>query len=391
MSGYIKAQELYYSEFLPNGIYAHYENNCVSLPIPDSLSQANAVPLVKNILTHELFYCKKLYIDSSEQKTIIINEILNPSSKFASWPVDLLSISVDSEKTDNVEPLYVRHFYCDKYHNSCEAEANYLLLFPYLEKDSSGRGGYEFYTSLDNWYKNESIKNRNYKNDKIKLICKNIAYAFSNLNKDGYTYFDFSLSRFMLQTDFSVMLEYSNLILGSYSRRIRAGKHLSVQYDSFPLDFMDPYIYIREYNESTNPQNTPKNLNQESQNYSLAAMLFFLMFGRKPYEGQRLMQNQDNIFDEVSHYAYLKNYYMKEENIHFIFDDTYDNPNLLNTDYTDMFAADINLWQECPENIRKLFNTALNRRSAFRDPYVSMPKPETWMKAFESIGWGIQK
>ena len=103
------------------------------------------------------------------------------------------------------------------------------------------------------------------------------------------------------------------------------------------------------------------------------------------------MQNQDDESNEVSHYAYLKNYYLKEENIHFIFDDSYENPNLLTDDYTDMFSRDIELWRNCPQELRELFLNALQRQSALRTPYTHAPEPGTWVHTFESLGWGNTK
>lgn len=391
MSDYINPNELYYSAVFPNGIYAHYVNDNISIPIPDSLTKTKITPTVRNILTHEVFFCKRIFIGSDAQKAILIREILNPSNNYASWPVDIIAIDEIDANTDNLVPAELRHLYCDEYHSTKEQKTNYALLFPYLKKDTSGRGGYAYYTPLDVWLRNEPLSQRTYKNDKIKRVCYNLAHVLSRINRDGYVYFDFSTSRFMLKSDLTVMPEYSNLLMEKTLNTKKYGKDLSAKYGLIPLDFVDPFIYFRHNSEQINSDSASKDFNLAAQNYSLAAMLFYLMFGRKPYEGHRLMQNRDDESDEVSHYAYLKNYYLKEENIHFIFDDSYENPNLLTDDYTDMFSGDIELWENCPKELKELFISALQRQSALRDPYTRAPKPGTWVHAFESLGWGGSK
>ena len=391
MSDYINPNELYYSAVFPNGIYAHYVNDNISIPIPDSLTKTKITPTVCNILTHEAFFCKRVFIGSDAQKTILIREILNPSNNFASWPVDIIAIDEEDANKDNLVPAGLRHLYCDEYHSIKEPKTNYALLFPYLKKDTSGRGGYAYYTPLDVWLRNEPLSQRTYRNDKIKRVCYNLAHVLSRINCDGYAYFDFSLSRFMLTSDLSVVPEYSNLLMDKTLSTKKCMKELSAKYGSFPLDFVDPFVYFRHNAEQIESEDLSKDFNLATQNYCFAAMLFYLMFGRKPYEGQRLMQNRDDATDEVSHYAYMKNYYLKKENIHFIFDDSYENPNLLIDDYTDMFSDDIELWKSCPLELRELFIGALQRQSALREPYARAPKPGIWVHAFEALGWGNTK
>ena len=387
LGNYIEPSKLYYSEIFPNGVYTHCENQVVPLPIPDTLNKVKNTQIVKNILTHKLFFCKKIY-SSSKQKDVLISEILYPSSHVASWPVDLIKIEkIDENK--HIDIVDLRHLYCDEYHNVQEYAANYILLFPYYENDSTCRGGYAYYTPLDAWLKNEPITQKNYKNNNIKRICVSIVHALNKVNKDGYTYFDFNLSRFMLKPDFTVVPEYTNLIMNKDLTNKKITKELSLQYGLIPLDFIEPFVYLSNSTQQSNGR-TEKTIlfNMSTQNYSLAAMLFYLMFGRKPYEGNRLMQNQDDIDDNVSHYAYLRNLYLKDENIHFIFDNSYDNPNLLTDEYTDMFATEIGLWNECPKELRKIFTNTLNRQNTLRESYVRAPKPDSWVHLFDSLGWG---
>lgn len=387
MSKYINPDELYYSEIFPNGIYAHYQNDNIPIPIPDLLAKIKTTPVVKNVLTHELFFCKKVYVGSDVQKDILIKEILNPCINYASWPVDLIRIDDNYGKKDNLVPSDLRHLYCDEYYDIKEPEFNFALLFPCLKKDASGRGGYAYYTPMDIWLKNLPLEERTYRNDKIKKICYNLAYVLMQTNREGYVYFDFSLSRFMLKSDLSVVPEYSNLLVDKISSEKNCTKDLSAEYGFIPLDFADPFIYFKHNGRNHELNRRTSGFNIATQNYCLAAMLFYLMFGRKPYEGYRLMQNQDVESDEVSHYAYLTNYYLKKENIHFIFDDSYENPNLLTDDYTDLFSRDIELWKNCPQRLRTLFISALQRQSALRTPLSLAPAPYTWVHSFKSLGW----
>lgn len=384
LSEYINPSEFYYSEIFPNGIYAHYAGECTYMPIPDSLSKTQTTPMVKNVLSHGLYFCKKVYISSDGQKKILISEILNPSTTLASWPVDLIRIDGKEENRDNFEPVDLKHLYCDEYHNIEEKPANYAILFPYEKRASSGRGGYAYYVSLDNWLKSVPINQRNYENNQIKKICLNICRAIADFNREGYLYFDFSLSRFMVLSDLKVVPEYTNLLMNKCSI-----KKLTAKYGLVPLDFVVPHLYFK-YNDGQNEsQRSPDDeFNIETQNYSLAAMLFYLMFGRKPYEGQRLMQNHDDESDPVKHYAYLKNFYLKDENIDFIFDDSHENQNLLVDDYTDIFSTDIRLWNECPKELQEMFGYVLQRQNALRDPYVRAPKADSWVDIFEKLGWG---
>lgn len=385
MIGYIDPKGLYYSEIFHSGIYAHCEGDVVSSPVPDTLNTT----IVKNILTNATFFCKKIHISSSEQKKILINEILHPGLSLASWPVDLISITGGAKKDDHIQPVSVAHRYSDNYHVSEEKNANYILLFPYNKRDLSGRGGYAYYTPLAVWLEKEPINQRNYNNDKIKKICFGIVRTLYELNKEGYAYYDFSLSRFMVRSDLSVVPEYTNLLSYECRKTKSDTKELTAKYGNIPLEYIEPFLYFRENEEHNNAEDVAGAFGFITQNYSLAAMLFDLMFARKPYEGQRLMQNQDDRFDEVGHYAYLKNLYLKNDNIHFIFDDTYNNPNLLSDRYTDMFSDDIKLWKACPAEIRELFVNALCRQNALREHDSLAPKPEDWIHTFERLKWGI--
>lgn len=389
MGTYIDSAELYYSEIFPNGIYAHFRDDGVALPIADSFSKTQTTSVVKNILSHELFYCKKIFLSSDEQKKIITSEILNPSSTLTSWPVDLVAIGDDTGNTDSYESLNLRHLYCDEYHSISVSQPNYILLFPYDKKDSSGRGGYAYYIPLDNWMKSVPLGQRNYKNDKIRKICRGICESIARFNREGYVYFDFHLSRFMVLPDLGVVPEYTNLLINKALGKKKNAKVLTAEYGNIPLEFVLPYAYFVDNNMKAAWESDNGNLfAMPAQNYSLAAMLFFLMFNRKPYEGQRLMQNQDDETDQVGHYAYLKNLYLQEENIDFIFDNTHDNPNLIIDDYADFFSNDIKLWNECDKEIKEMFIKSLKRKSAMKDQYVLAPNASSWVNLFEKLGWG---
>ncbi len=120
-----------------------------------------------------------------------------------------------------------------------------------------------------------------------------------------------------------------------------------------------------------------------TQNYSLAAMIAYLLMGRYAYDGPLLDGERDDT--PIYHYAKFNKYHKMP---FFVFDSSPQeraHGNALGTFSEDQEV--LRLWNELPESVRKLLEFTLTSTNALRQHEVHNPSPNTWMKVFSEEGW----
>lgn len=397
MTDYFGSNALFYSLIYSNGIY-EYNGDCVSLPVLSKyLKTEEKTPLLKNIVTGETYFLKKVKLAEplssahsiSQDLRYYFDIIRNPIQGFAEWPADI--IGLPGEISDGVPSL--RHFYDDSADKTEITDA--ALLFGYCLSSRPDNGGYPVFLTLDTWlYANFEDKAQmfDYNNQQVLSIAKKTVEKINEINKNKYLYFDFDFSRILLTTDYKLYFDFSNLMLhgknvSSDSNSGCSEYSLSVTNDDkrlLPLDFIEPYLFADYRSKNSNVIS----LDIRTQNYSLAAMIFYLLLGHKPYSGSRLLEHQES--DRSMHFAYLKQYYLEDANIDFIFDyKRKDNNNVPNDKSRIFFAREIELWEALPENIREMFLRALSGSSAYRrgedKRKTAFPTPADWLSALSAL------
>lgn len=142
---------------------------------------------------------------------------------------------------------------------------------------------------------------------------------------------------------------------------------------TYPVEFAEPAVV----------QGRQEYFDYRSQNYSMAAMFFYLMFGRHAYDGKLMDGYMDDT--EREHYEKFRDYHKMPV---FIFDPE-DDSNALGT-FADEQAI-LDLWTEVPEKLKYLFLRALRQENAERTGKDNTPLPEEWLNCFELLGWCVQE
>lgn len=281
-----------------------------------------------------------------------------PNKKYILWPCDLVAV-LDSEGQKKEEcELYVRQQY------SIE-EGHYYdsvgVLFPF--------GGYPVMENGNRYL--AKINEINWKNPKIQSMMAQIASSISNINKQGYIYLDFHFSRLFFCEDGELYLNYSNLLfVNSERKKMIKSKDNIIEQGSYPIEFAEPAIV----------QKIVDQFDYRSQNYSLAAMFFYLMFGRYAYDGKLLDGYSD--LNSREHYEKFRDYHKMPI---FIFDPE-DKSNALG-DFEEEQAI-ITLWNEAPNNIKDMLTKVLSQENSVRKNDTDInPTPEEWIACFKENVW----
>ena len=188
-----------------------------------------------------------------------------------------------------------------------------------------------------------------WKNKKIQQMAIEIARRIQSINESGYLYLDFHLSRLFFSQDGRLYLNFSNLIFPDRNKQQWAEEDFfDMEACSYPVEFAEPAIV----------QGKQKYFDYSSQNYSMAAMFFYLMFGRYAYEGRLMDGYVDD--SERAHYEKFRDYHKMPV---FIFEPE-DDSNALG-----LFADEqriVELWKDAAPALRDLFLRAMCQKTAVR-------------------------
>lgn len=354
------------NDLLLNYYTSDYTFLCPSLYHTGNPAMQGGSPLLTKVTASEADREKRYYIRAFEGTTDEIERytyiILNPAqAHLGLWPVDIVMIPEGQSKLTG---LPVAH----RYDNNTDADKGqrhkYALVFEYRELPKL--------ISASRWV------SRIDKHEKIRCIGRigmGITKCLQNLNKSGYALYDMHFSRFFFiekKATFegcevkkgTVFLDFSNLI---YPTGVIDSKKFtcSPNEKQYPLEFADPL-----YSNSIDSENTKAEFDLNTQNYSLAAMLFYLFIGINAYHNPNV---EDFNFTLEGHYE-KHNSFLKSPK--FVFS----SENMTVNEKEEYFVT----WGTLPENLRNLFKKALESYPG-ESTQFEVPTPSDWISAFQEL------
>lgn len=305
-----------YSFIYGNGIY---ELTGLMTENPMGGDMGLRSPVLRNVISGETYFVKRADLPYKKRKEFE-KRILSPThSKNILWPCDM----VDLYDMDIGCDLFVDHKYTDIQTPVDQRKGSVGLLFP-----SNGYPNLEFGERHI-----FSIEHLSWKNPQVRKIAYELVRAFEIINREGYVYADMNFSRFYFDEYERVYLDFSNLIVSMKDMMSPDAVDLcAVDIDNaeYPIEFAEPALYNKDF----------EYIDFNTQNYSLAAMLFYLFTGRYAYDGRLMSGYLDTSI--MNHYVKFKNY-MKLTKFVFDPEDTENEPaGFLGVEEV------IALWEEMP-------------------------------------------
>lgn len=360
--GYIQPGELLFSCIFGAGVYKE-TGQYVQDPIGGDNGKGYLSPLLKNVITGEEFYIKRLECNDFMHNRYRDRILKPPKRDHILWPADMIMLNSLQMDTCN---LFVAQEYSDASTQNVGQNGIYALVFPYA--------GYP--KRINAIRRLGEIGQQNWKNKSVRKIAVKILEAIDDINRCGYIYGDIHLSRIFFDERDDVYLNFSNLIYSyadTYSDE--AESICSLQANSYPIEFADPSIV----------QGKHRVIDFQAQNFSLCSLLFYLFFGRYAYDGKLLDDHRydgdDRDLSSPRHYIKFREYHKMPV---FIFDNM-DTQNELGA--FDEEQQVIDLWRECPADLKELFALTLRRNNAERTIHNDNPTPRTWLNCLYAIGW----
>lgn len=365
---YLNESELFFSVISGSGYY-RWTGKMVQDPLGGDGGKT-VCPLFANAKTGERFFARRVsgFGSQAGEKELIFlytSQINRPAPREEIlWPSDL--IRLEGEPAFSCDALVERRYMVGGESQAKEEAGALALLFPYGDFPALEDG--ERYLA--------SVGSLDWRNKKVQSLICQIAAAFDRLNRRQYLYLDIHMKRLFFKRDGSLFFDFSNLIFaGNFSGGMpmedllgKKGKKAALP-GAYPVEFAEPAVV-------SGKQET---LDANSQNYSLAALFFYLMFGRYPYEGKLMDGYSDQ--NEREHYEKFRDYHKMPV---FIFDPLDDSNRL--GDFAEEQAV-IELWNELPGELRTLFLKTLIQSNATREVKVSNPGPDQWLSCFKRMGW----
>lgn len=328
----------YHSLIFGKGIYRQVDQ----VQDPFERSGVSTCPLLVNEITDEQFYMKKYprgRRSLQHYESLILSQ---PLSHNFLWPVDMIRCMDQA---------------------SYDTNGDIEVLFPYDEYPYLINGRDRFH-SITDW---------SWKNKEIQTIAVNIVACLYELNQSGYLYGGLHLCKIFFTEDNYPIFDFSNSIFSN--KEIREGD-CDILLSDYTEESNCPII---DFAEPALMQGKIKKFDIETQNYSLCALLFYILFGRYAYDGRLLTGASDDTIKK--HYAKFMRYHQLPI---FIFDPE-NKENSLGT-----FDDELELvknWEDCPKQLKSVFIKTLERESAERNKKVENPTPSDWLGYFYELGW----
>ena len=352
-SQYYKEKELYFSCIYGSGIY-RWSGRLISDALNTEPEKQRTGPSVINVKTGEEFLVKRLAGTVSEMKVYQAKILNPPSAKVIVWPFDLIELSGDQQTQCN---LFVEREYSAKNELEENRKGTWGLLFPC--------NGYPVMISAQRYL--AQAGELSWKNPMMKKLVVELLKTMHSLNEHGYIYADIHLSRLFVAEGGSVHLDFSNLI--EWAESTRETERWAFQPGNYPMEFAEPAIIQKEHSK----------LDLQTQNYSICALLFYLCFGRHAYDGRLLTGYADD--NKQQRDIKFRDYHKMPV---FIFDSK-DAQNALGA-----FEEEeriIELWRQCPKELRELFEGTLKQSNAERRSSTENPTPKCWLDCVKHLGW----
>ena len=356
---YKSENDLFFSEVVGQGVYFLNEE---TMYLPDNLytDTPRAFPVFENYQTGEQFFAKKIRPFAHNRAYVrYARTMVDP--ELILWPCDVIELN----RPDGSEVNCGLEKYYDAFE---EPELTDVVWKAVLFPRNGCIPGRRVSDIVQGYVDSRQL---NYKNPNVVLLARRILEAFYKLNKKGYLYLEVSFDRFHMIENGNIYFDFSNLVYRTAdTTNIDRMNENKLAEKWFPVEFAEPAVIQGKWNYA----------DQRTQNYSLSAMLFYLLFGLHPYDG-RLM-------DDYETNSRLQ-YYEKYEDYHkmpiFVFDPE-DGRNRLG-----IFLSEkkiLELWDSAPEKLKNMFQRSLAEDNAERNTAKDMnPTPEEWLNCFAEVHW----
>lgn len=300
--------------------------------------------------------------DSKDEFTRYKSLILNaPQLHLGLWPVDIVEFKEES----SLVRLSVAHRYDNTGGDRDQGHKyKYALLFDHEEIPKL--------LSAHRWV--SGIDSVGWRHERIRRMGISITECLQKLNKSHYAFYDMHFSRFFFfENDVifidnkvksgTAFLDFSNLLY-------QIGDVCSPAKTEYPLEFADP-LYFKGPKKK-------KQLDLNTQNHNLAAMLFYLFMTTYAYYNASIEDASDDSLKH--HYTYLKHFLNTGE---FVFSDKNNRKNKGRNSYAWL------LWEKLPSELKELFKKALVEypNADVNRSVPTVPTPDDWMNAFQNTNY----
>ncbi|HEM5089132.1 hypothetical protein HO542_00980 [Streptococcus suis] len=359
-------KNVFRSAIFGRGLYQWLKGETVLYPYDENLE----LPVLTNILTGERFYIR--FFQGSYMKVLRLKYYIqhpNTTGQMV-FPVDIVDIPYDGEDIKVYKDSRLNYHYEDSNFNIENDNNLYGIVFPLEHLHGRKR------QTLKSWLQekkfvasNSGIYLNGWTNPELRQVILHLLSSVIALNLSGYLLGDIHLSRILLDDELNVQFEFTDLLYmndemensGEFVEPIAPKK------GEYPLEFAEP-AYIRGRVER---------LDVQSQNYSITALLFYLLFSHYPYADSYRTINDDEE-DLIRYYSSMYRYF---ENPIFVFEDSESTRFGILEDEQHV----IHMWGEVGKQAQEMFLSALSKAKAERLEDYCAPNPSMWLD-FLSMG-----
>ena len=350
---YLKREDLLFSAIEGRGVYKD-----TGLTYSDPLDNGDReIPcqVFENLINGERLYAKTISIqpEDGEDTSEVVKHIFNTTNALSSdilfWPRDVIEYHTDRPYATN----FVEEFYSAIVDYRNDNAFDYAVLFSaedYVESITLG----EYM---------EYLQPLNFENPDVRELIGKLLEYFISLNSQGYIYLDINFDKIRIKANKDIYLDYSSLLFGDL-------ENTRMYKDFYPIEFALPALVAGIVQDA----------DKEMQDYSLSALIFYLCYGRMPYDGG-LMDDYRVESDERAHYRKYQKYH---EIAIFIFD-VVNRSNRIGELESEQEV--VKLWNKTPEKIKANFRQSLCRDNAMRQSSAGSVPLEKWLEDLKSVGW----
>lgn len=225
-------------------------------------------------------------------------------------------------------------------------------------------------------FQRKTSKVLDWRNREICNLCRSLLTSVKMFHDGGFAYNNFNMDRiFYNEKSMDIYFRFNFCIR---SVDCKEGYDF-VSIKKLAREFAPSSLYSEEYWQDT--EKYQRKLFDKVDNYSITALIFRLMIGRLPYEGQDMsadgdVLNPERIMSEDEYDIYFKHYHHKPI---FIFDPQNDRNALPLMSENDLPRE---RWNKLPEAIRKMFQDTFSCNEE-----IHCYLPEEWLQALNYWCW----
>ena len=368
---YNSKNRLYFSVFRGTGVYESLKER-IPDPIydcdfePDSETETPKTSVLRDVYTGERYFARLITLSSFSFARLRELTELSVDSKYVVWPKDLVPVSVGDELLSLVESKQDRVYL--NMRDDVRKGESYALLFPLREYA-------EFMTLRRKMQAlaGDFSEDLNYENRDAVRTAGALLKCVYLLNKAGIAVTDLEPSRILLrETDGMPLFDFSELFLTEPYLSRENPEARMVYANTYGVQFADPFVMRKAL------LGEPAYTDERSRDFSVAALLFKLFFGRLPYEGAFLDGTREDF--EMARVDKFQKYYATSV---FIFDPE-DRSNTLSAQFAEESRV-TDLWNRCPREIRDAFLRVFTTKNALRETDETVTVAE-WLRLMPLLG-----